>query len=201
MEFSVFGVAAWEHFDGAPRQTNFVITSKVIERSARAVSCVLDCLKSHLRTLQTATSISIWCDAGTHFRSCENIAYWRHHWYEILAATMRSNYFVEKHGKGLIDALFSLVQRWVAQALQVPGARIGAYEEMLQVLRKGAAGQQIVDPNGIQHRVFGLGVGTKTGNSHAWWISRFSGNENVVFRICSSIREPGKSSHSGFLFV
>ena len=61
-------------------------------------------------------------------------------------------FFVEKHGKGLVDALFSTVRGSIRRALLRPGVVLKTLEDLEQVLTDVARHQAVIKPAGSEYR-------------------------------------------------
>ena len=82
-------------------------------------------------------------DCGKHCRAAEFAGGVYRNWAEKLPAMVYLTCFVEKHGQGRVDALFSRVQAWIRSALLKPGTLLKEMDELVQALAAGAGFQKL----------------------------------------------------------
>ena len=153
VRLTCFGVAVFRRVGSKIKQTNFVVLTDVIDHSALMAGKLLDMVKQEIPDVQNAKRVIVWCDCGPHFRAYEHLAYWTRKWFHALEVTVCINYFVEKHGKGLVDAMFGMVEGFINAYLRAPKRRIETFDQMVDVIIAGAEGANKKDPDGIDWQV------------------------------------------------
>ena len=114
---------------------------------------MLNHVKQHIEDLQQLKSIHVWMDCGPHFRCYEHLGYWQAQWFAIFLCDIFLIFFVERHGKGLVDGLFALVRTWIKEYMLSTSARIVEVDDLLSVLVEGAARSERRDEGGPRYVV------------------------------------------------
>ena len=116
-----------------------VSVSNALDHTALMSGEMLNHVKPYIEGLQKLKSIYVWIDCGPHFRCYEHLGYWQQEWFAKLSCEMVLNFFVEKHGKGLVDGFFGRVREWIKEYLITTSNRIIEVDDLLRVLVEGAA--------------------------------------------------------------
>ena len=158
METPVFGAYILQHI-GDERGAfvkYVVVVSAELDHTALRTGQVVDELKKHVERIRDVKRISVWMDCGPHFRAYEHLAYWQREWFtsDGFRGEVVLNWFVEKHGKGLVDGLFGRVRGWIREFLtSKKDQRIVEVSELVDVLTQGAKLSQLRDPHGSAYHV------------------------------------------------
>ena len=154
-EVAVFGCfVAQRHLDGRPTLKNVVIVTDVLDHTCEQATCLMEKCKEYVEDLPGLRRIWLFSDCGKHFRANEYAGDVYKHWSEALpAATIFLCYFIEKHGKGRVDALFALFKKWLADLLQVPKALYKEPELLVDAMQEPAQRLSMGDPEGAVHSV------------------------------------------------
>jgi hypothetical protein len=133
----------------------FETTSKEYMECKVCKNLMLEKVKSCVPDLASLTRVSFWMDCGPHFRTYEFLGWIEKVWAAQLRVPVLINFFVEKHGKGLVDALFSHANRWLQAAVRVVGALLKTVAQVVEAYTKGAAVDMENDPPpaGPQHEI------------------------------------------------
>lgn len=112
---SIFGIVIFIQ-NHNPIYVDYI--SKCTNKTSRfAIECISKCLQ--LQYFNNKKKFILWCDVGNHFRSKEMIYFVLHDIYKKIP-TLEStsiNYFVECHGKGLVDGHFAKLTMYIKQGL------------------------------------------------------------------------------------
>ena len=128
-----------------------VLVSEIIELSALFGSlCVLECLK-HIENVGSLEELILGFDAGTHFRSYENLYYFLHKLAAEKKQKCRVNFLVEKHGKSMCDSeVFSPIRRWLDEFLLNAEAFCDTEDAVVKVLLQYAKKEMKQNPGGTK---------------------------------------------------
>ena len=77
-------------------------------------------------------------DCGPHCRSYGHLASWAKTWFVDLGCEIILQFFIEKHGKGIVEGLFGMVRAWIRDYLMTTKKRIIEVDDLMAVLRGGA---------------------------------------------------------------
>ena len=120
-ECSLLGICLYiGQESGPPRKKSILFVSDIIEHTALAAGLQLELIKADLGPMHQYKHLRFWYDCGPHYRTVEMLAFLQQDWskkHKLPLVTC--NYFVEKHGKGDVDAFFSVVNTWVQRCAQV----------------------------------------------------------------------------------
>ena len=106
-------------------------------------------------------------DCGGHFRSYSTIAYLAKEYCGHFGCPTTINYFGEKHGKGLVDAAFATVNRWISSYLSHGEDRqISSLAELVRICQAAAAKANKEDDGGIRWKVLQYDSDLKPAKRH-----------------------------------
>ena len=101
LAYSTCGIKVW----GAGQHNNgewFIYVSRVVDKSCRySMSILIDVLGR--LNFEGVTDVTIWSDAGTHFRSYQMMGTICKHVMETYRCNFQLNYGLEKHFKNVCD--------------------------------------------------------------------------------------------------
>ena len=113
----------------------------------------LDQIKAYFEKPKSLKRLYVWMDCGPHYRSYEHMACWAKTWFVNLGCEIILQFFIQKHGKGLVDGLFGRVRAWIRDYLMTTKKRIIEVDDLMAVLRGGAQTANERDQGGARHMV------------------------------------------------
>jgi len=146
MEISVFGVVLLLNRGSGIETINVILVSEILDHTTLFSTIMLDRIVTMLTGMGAWQHVALWCDCGPHFRSFEMLAYLEETWFGKLGCPVSLNLFAEKHGKGLVDALFGQLRGWIRQYLMGGDKIIKTMAELVKVLTDGATQDEALDP-------------------------------------------------------
>ena len=103
----------------------------------------------YVSKLGSLTRLRLGFDAGNHFRSYENLAFFNVDLVKTYKQNVTTHYLVEKHGKGPDDSeIFSPCRRWLKECLMKEDAFIDTEFALAEAFREGAERDMRAYPRG-----------------------------------------------------
>ena len=154
MEVSCFGVHLVQSSPSGTTVKHIVLVSDIIEHGALFATTLLNRRKDFIDDFEQVAYITMWADCGLHFRSSPFIGQVYTHWYKNMRqGALRLNWFAEKHGKGLVDTLFSTVRGWLANKQKEKDVVLKTVDDLTETLRAGASKRRQLDPHGPTYHI------------------------------------------------
>ena len=140
MSINVLGVLIIQNHGNGRGITikNVAMVSDIIDSDTKAAAMFLVHSRQWVENIDSVKHISMWSDCGPHFRAFDHIGYCFKSWYVPFHCDMRIAFFGEKHGKGLVDALFAQVRAWIRLSILKPGVVLKHIDGLVTALREGA---------------------------------------------------------------
>ena len=155
MSLNIFGALIIQNHGGEKGVTHkhLAMVSDVIDTDAKCAAMFLEHAKAWIEDIGGVKHISMWSDCGPHFRAYEHMGYCFKSWYVPFACSLRIALFAEKHGKGLVDALFAMVRGWIRAKLSKLKTLIKDIPSLVSALRDGAESTMRLDkpPQGPEY--------------------------------------------------
>ena len=156
MGATVFGVVLVHRGpgDAEPRTKNLIILTDVIDHGSLCASLLLEHTKAFVDGWENLDYLAMWADCGPHFRSYPFLGQAYTLWFQKMTrCRVRFNFFVEKHGKGLVDSVFSTVRGWITTKQLEKGFIAKTLLDLAKVLEEGARRAQLLDPRGPSYHI------------------------------------------------
>lgn len=153
-ECSVLGVILFTpRPDGTALKRGVLFVSECIEHTSLAAGVQLNLIREMLGKKAQGCHLRVWCDVGPHYRAADFISYFSHEWILHLGARVTLSYFIEKHGKGQVDALFSTVNHWCERMAKKEGCSVESVPDLVSKMQEEARLEMKKDPDGLQYTV------------------------------------------------
>ena len=152
---------AQRHLDNRVTFKNVVIVTDVRDHTCEMAGHLVEKCKEYVDNLPSVTKVWLFSDCGKHFRIPEFVGYVYKSWCEALSATILLCFFIERHGKGRVDALFALFKRWLKNLLGVSEVFFWEPEELVAAMQGPATQANAADPEGAAHFVFYFSLAKK----------------------------------------
>lgn len=91
------------------------LVSIVLDHTSTVSGMMLDQIKGYLEKPKALKRLYVWMDCGPHYCSYEHLASWSETWFVDLRCENILQFFIEKHGKGLVDGLFGRARSWIRE--------------------------------------------------------------------------------------
>ena len=152
-ELACMGVVLFDGTGGKVTQKNLLFLSEIIDHTSLVVGEYFKEAMQAFRAPHALNHLSCWFDCGGHFRSYDHAGFLIKEIFQKYRCGMTISYFAERHGKGLVDGCFGMLQSWIDTYLKQENKVIGSLDELLSVCQTAAAHTSARDPEGIQWEV------------------------------------------------
>ena len=162
---------AQRHLDNRVTFKNVVIVTDVRGHTCEMAGHLVEKCKEYVDNLPSVTKVWLFSDCGKHFRILEFVGYVYKSWCEALSATILLCFFIERHGKGRVDALFALFTRWLKNLPGVSECFSGSRKSLLLPCRAQLP-KPTLQTRRVLRTLFSISVLRKSHRSSGDWRHR-----------------------------